>query len=95
MVAVGPGEGPPGDGEFRRARTGEFDRTESRARADWGYLDRLRDRWKGNLVVKGVLAPADAARLKEAGVDAIQVSSHGREATGRRAAADPGAAPHS
>lgn len=56
---------------------GEFDRTESRARADWAYLDRLRARWPGKLVVKGVLDAEDAKRLKSAGVDAIQVSSHG------------------
>ncbi|WP_299846843.1 alpha-hydroxy acid oxidase [uncultured Roseovarius sp.] len=55
----------------------EFDRTESRALADWDYLDRLRDRWKGKLVVKGVLDADDALQLKKAGVDAIQVSSHG------------------
>ena len=54
-----------------------FDRTESRAKADWSYLTRLRDRWKGNLVVKGVLDVCDAVRLKAEGVDAIQVSSHG------------------
>ena len=56
---------------------GTFDRTETRARADWDDLDRIRDQWKGNLVVKGVLNVADAVRLKAAGVDAIQVSSHG------------------
>ena len=56
---------------------GEFDRTESRALADWDYLDRLRERWHGKLVVKGVLDAGDALRLKQAGVDAIQVSSHG------------------
>lgn len=54
-----------------------FDRTESRARADWGTLSRLRDMWKGKLVVKGVLSVSDAVKLKNAGVDAIQVSSHG------------------
>jgi len=54
-----------------------FDRTESRASADWDLLDRLRDGWPGNLVVKGVLSIDDAVRLKAAGVDAIQVSSHG------------------
>lgn len=54
-----------------------FDRTESRALADWSYLDRLREKWSGNLVIKGVLSVEDAVRLKEAGVDAIQVSSHG------------------
>lgn len=56
---------------------GEFDRTETRARADWSDLDKIRDRWSGNLVVKGVLNEADAKRLQDAGVDAIQVSSHG------------------
>jgi L-lactate dehydrogenase (cytochrome) len=55
----------------------EFDRTESRGSADWSYLHRLRDRWKGRLVVKGVLDVEDAQSLKAAGVDAIQVSSHG------------------
>jgi len=54
-----------------------FDRTESRARADWDTLAKMRDAWPGKLVVKGVLDPQDAARLKTAGVDAIQVSSHG------------------
>lgn len=54
-----------------------FDRTETRARADWDTLARLRDAWPGNLVVKGVLNADDALRVKSAGVDAIQVSSHG------------------
>ena len=55
----------------------EFDRTESRAKADWQTLARLRDMWPSNLVVKGVLDAEDAVALKAAGVDAIQVSSHG------------------
>jgi (S)-mandelate dehydrogenase len=55
----------------------DFDRTESRARADWETLNRMRDAWPGKLVVKGVLNPEDAVMLKDAGVDAIQVSSHG------------------
>jgi (S)-mandelate dehydrogenase len=54
-----------------------FDRTESRAKADWDTLRRLRDMWPGNLVVKGVLDADDAVALKVAGVDAVQVSSHG------------------
>lgn len=56
---------------------GEFDRAESRAGADWEVLKKIRDKWKGNLVVKGVLNPEDAVILKKEGVDAIQVSSHG------------------
>ncbi len=55
----------------------DFDRTESRARATWETLHRLRDMWSGRLVVKGVLDVEDAVALKAAGVDAIQVSSHG------------------
>ncbi len=54
-----------------------FDRTESRARADWDTLAKIRDMWQGRLVVKGVLDAEDAVRLRDAGVDAIQVSSHG------------------
>jgi (S)-mandelate dehydrogenase len=55
----------------------DFDRTESRAKADWDTLARLRDAWPGHLVVKGVLDVHDALQLQRAGVDAIQVSSHG------------------
>ena len=55
----------------------DFDRTESRAKATWDTLARLRDMWPGNLVVKGVLDAEDAVALQKAGVDAIQVSSHG------------------
>jgi (S)-mandelate dehydrogenase len=55
----------------------EFDRTESRAKANWDTLSKLRDMWPGKLVVKGVLDAQDAQMLAKAGVDAIQVSSHG------------------
>ncbi len=55
----------------------DFDRTESRAKATWDTLARLREMWHGKLVVKGVLDVEDATDLKKAGVDAIQVSSHG------------------
>ena len=55
----------------------DFDRTESRAWATWETLARLRDRWSGTLVVKGVLDSADALAVKAAGADAVQVSSHG------------------
>ncbi len=54
-----------------------FDRSESRAKATWDTLAQLRQVWPGRLVVKGVLDAEDAVALKQAGVDAIQVSSHG------------------
>jgi len=37
----------------------------------------LRERWKGTLVVKGVLDPADAMRARDVGVDGLIVSNHG------------------
>ncbi|MFK7940933.1 MAG: alpha-hydroxy acid oxidase [Roseovarius sp.] len=55
----------------------EFDRTESRARATWDTLKQLRDMWPGTLVLKGVLDAQDAVTAQKAGVDAVQVSSHG------------------
>lgn len=55
----------------------DFDRTESRAKATWETLAKLREAWPGKLVVKGVLDPYDAMQLQAAGVDAGQVSSHG------------------
>ncbi len=56
---------------------GQFNRTASRAGADWALLEKIRERWKGKLVVKGVLDAEDAIRMKKAGVDAVQVSNHG------------------
>ena len=37
----------------------------------------IRDRWPGKLVVKGILAPADARRCVEIGADGVVVSNHG------------------
>jgi L-lactate dehydrogenase (cytochrome) len=54
-----------------------YDRTAPRVGANWAYLERLRDRWKGKLVVKGVVSSDDAVRLKGLGVDAVYVSNHG------------------
>lgn len=72
--------GAPSLGNFTAADAAQgfvFDRTESRAGADWAFLDQLRQIWPGTLVVKGVLDPRDAVALKQRGVDAVQVSSHG------------------
>ena len=56
---------------------GVFKRKESRGSTDWNTLKRVRDKWKGKLIVKGVMSPDDAVKIKEAGADAIQVSNHG------------------
>lgn len=44
---------------------------------DWRKIARIRDRWGGKLVLKGILDPEDAARAAEFGADAIVVSNHG------------------
>ncbi|WP_284777993.1 alpha-hydroxy acid oxidase [Agrobacterium sp. lyk4-40-TYG-31] len=43
----------------------------------WDHLNHLRERWKGKLVVKGVLHPDDVSMAAKAGVDAIILSNHG------------------
>lgn len=43
----------------------------------WQDIAWLRERWKGQLVIKGVLAPEDAAAARKAGADGIVVSNHG------------------
>ena len=40
-------------------------------------LERLRERWKGPMIVKGILDPADALRARDLGIDAVAVSNHG------------------
>ncbi len=61
-----------------------FKRGEARA-ADWKFLQELRNRWTGKLIVKGVKSPEDAVRIRECGADAVYVSNHG----GRQLDGDP------
>jgi L-lactate dehydrogenase (cytochrome) len=44
---------------------------------NWDHIRHIRDRWKGRLVIKGLLAPEDALIAQELGADAIVVSNHG------------------
>ncbi|HXZ50023.1 MAG TPA: alpha-hydroxy acid oxidase [Usitatibacter sp.] len=44
---------------------------------DWGHLERIRRRWMGRLVVKGILHPEDARLARESGADGVIVSNHG------------------
>jgi L-lactate dehydrogenase (cytochrome) len=55
----------------------KFVRSESRGSTDWNTLKRIRNTWKGKLIVKGVMSEQDAIKIKEAGADGIQVSNHG------------------
>ncbi len=62
---------------FAAPGAGGFVREAGRGAADWAFLDRLRTRWNGKLIVKGVLSAEDARRIRQAGADAIYVSNHG------------------
>jgi L-lactate dehydrogenase (cytochrome) len=54
-----------------------FVRNEMRGAFTWDEVARYRDRWRGPLVVKGLLHPDDAARALAIGADAVVVSNHG------------------
>lgn len=44
---------------------------------DWHVIQKIREKWKNKLVLKGVLSVDDAIRSKQLGVDAIIISNHG------------------
>lgn len=46
----------------------------------WDYLDRMREVWRGRLVVKGIVTRDDAELAIGRGVDGIVVSNHGGRA---------------
>jgi len=48
---------------------------------DWAFLDRLRQSWKGRLLIKGVDTGEDAKLCLAHGVDGILVSNHGGRST--------------
>jgi L-lactate dehydrogenase (cytochrome) len=54
-----------------------FTQREVRGAFTWDEVKRFRDLWRGPLVVKGILHPADAIKAVSLGVDGIQVSNHG------------------
>ena len=51
--------------------------TTARDKLSWRHLEAIRRRWKGNLLVKGLLTVEDAVRARECGADGIILSSHG------------------
>ncbi|ADO41888.1 alpha-hydroxy acid oxidase [Ketogulonicigenium vulgare] len=44
---------------------------------DWGKIARIREKWGGKLILKGILDAEDAVMAADAGADAIVVSNHG------------------
>lgn len=49
----------------------------ARDHLNWEHVRLIRDRWAGQLVIKGILRPADAAMARSLGADGIIVSNHG------------------
>lgn len=48
-----------------------------RDQLSWDHVARIRARWKGNLVLKGILSVEDAVTACDHGIDGIIVSNHG------------------
>ena len=66
---------PPG---ARSALAGvRFMGTQINARLGWDDMARIRARWQGKLVLKGILCVEDARRAVEMGADGIVLSNHG------------------
>ena len=55
----------------------DFVATQNRAPMTWKHVERYRELWKGNFVLKGIMHPDDAVRAHSLGVDGIMVSNHG------------------
>ncbi|HVV95490.1 MAG TPA: alpha-hydroxy acid oxidase [Hyphomicrobiales bacterium] len=75
-------DGMPHFENFTAARgapllSGTHTRAHRREALNWADLEFIRGRWKGRLVLKGILSPADAAMARERGIDGVIVSNHG------------------
>ena len=74
---------PPRFGNFEDAGTTGFTNIAQRiagsfdASLHWGDVQKLRDLWRGPMVIKGVMHPEDAAKAVEIGCEALMVSNHG------------------
>jgi L-lactate dehydrogenase (cytochrome) len=53
------------------------ERWRRRAAVDWELMRFIRDKWKGALLVKGTLHPADAEMAVRVGLDGVVLSNHG------------------
>jgi (S)-mandelate dehydrogenase len=55
----------------------DFVAAQNRAPMTWKHVERYRELFKGNFVLKGIMHPDDAIRAHSLGVDGIMVSNHG------------------
>lgn len=65
------------DRGMNMAQLGRFMDATFTGRVDTDKIAAIRDRWKGKLVVKGIVSEEDAERAINLGVDGIIVSNHG------------------
>ncbi len=49
----------------------------TRGHLSWQHVKEIRARWKGPMVIKGILHPSDAALARQYGMDGLIVSNHG------------------
>ncbi len=49
----------------------------TRGHLTWQHVKEIRARWKGPMVIKGILHPSDAALARQYGMDGVIVSNHG------------------
>ena len=69
---VGHVKGVAGMGSLSEWTKNQFD-----PRLGWADLAWIRERWKGKIILKGILDPDDARHALDFGADAIIVSNHG------------------
>ncbi len=66
---------PPG--QYSALIGAKYSFSQINSRLSWRDVERIRKRWPGKLVVKGLLCVEDARHSVEAGVDGIVLSNHG------------------
>ena len=59
------------------ADAAEFIRLTMRDVVDADYLQWIRERWHGNLIVKGIMSVSDAQQAQAVGADGLVISNHG------------------
>ncbi|MEM7250988.1 MAG: alpha-hydroxy acid oxidase [Pseudomonadota bacterium] len=65
---------PPGSNADQVA---DFVSGQTAAPLDWKHLERFRELWPRDMVLKGILHPSDAERAADLGIQGIMVSNHG------------------
>ena len=65
---------PPGS---NRDQVADFVASQTPSPLLWSDVEAFRRLWPGNLVLKGIMHPDDAARAAALGVDGVMVSNHG------------------